>query len=287
MFQFMPLFLILFGTLEVHAAGCADLFTYALQRESFFRVESKASEKEYAPEELLRLAEANPNEFLQEMNRLFSEYQRFRARAEDAIRHPLTKLYNRRALEEIGQRIFDQAAEKGYSVAVLSIDSNKFKQINDRLSHARGDQHLHDIAGLLYWVVVKSVMRETDFVFHSAGDEFHIILQGADLEGARIVAKRITDAVAEAPFVQDIAQKILVATQGDSPLAQSHRATLKQALGPNWKGIVQSGYVGTLTVGVATRKSVGGIRETLLETLHRADADLEAQKTLRSQRAQN
>jgi diguanylate cyclase (GGDEF)-like protein len=104
---------------------------------------------------------------------------------------PLTDLYNRRHLyarleAELGR------VRRGHSLAVVMLDLDGFKQVNDRLGHERGDVLLRAIADAL-----KRTTRETDVAGRYGGDEFLVILPDTDAEQARRVAERLADSVRE------------------------------------------------------------------------------------------
>ncbi|AFV97310.1 MULTISPECIES: GGDEF domain-containing protein [unclassified Sulfuricurvum] len=98
---------------------------------------------------------------------------------------PLTKVYNRYALQEHLKVIL----EKGildFEIFVLMIDLDNFKQINDRFGHVAGDKVLIFIAKLF-----KKALRDGDRVYRFGGEEFIIVLNRTDLEGAKLVAERL------------------------------------------------------------------------------------------------
>lgn len=117
------------------------------------------------------------------MERLELAYEQI---AEQALRDPLTGLWNRRYLDD---RLREEVARHGRSRAGLSvcvIDLDGFKQVNDRHGHDAGDRVLVSVAELL----VKSV-RTCDVVARLGGDEFVALLPGAGPEQAMTVAERI------------------------------------------------------------------------------------------------
>lgn len=98
---------------------------------------------------------------------------------------PLTKTYNRNALQEHLGAILGKAVENN-SIFALMIDIDNFKLINDRLGHIAGDKVLMFVAKLL-----KKALREGDKVYRFGGEEFLIILNRTDLEGAELVSNRL------------------------------------------------------------------------------------------------
>ena len=115
-----------------------------------------------------------------------------RKRAEEAIVHlalhdPLTDLPNRRVVEENLGRLLARSARKIPS-ALLLVDLDNFKEVNDRFGHAAGDEVLRGFARLFHEAV-----RPGDLVGRVGGDEFVVLLEGAGAEEARAVAERIRD----------------------------------------------------------------------------------------------
>lgn len=99
----------------------------------------------------------------------------------------LTGVLNRRALF---QRFRDGDVIAG--LAVIMFDLDRFKQINDRLGHAYGDEVLQRFAGVL-----REQLRPTDIIARLGGEEFCAILPGQDWETARVIAERIRRSFAE------------------------------------------------------------------------------------------
>ncbi|MFX1677534.1 diguanylate cyclase [Paraburkholderia sp. A2WS-5] len=81
------------------------------------------------------------------------------------------------------------------SAAVLMCDLDHFKSINDRFGHAVGDEALRHFAGIL-----RTHLRAGDVAGRIGGEEFALLIGGADLDGACTVARRIQDCIARAPL---------------------------------------------------------------------------------------
>ena len=103
----------------------------------------------------------------------------------DAAEDPLTGLANRRVFNGACAVERDRAAREDSSVALVVIDIDHFKHINDTHGHPFGDQMLVAIAGVL-----RSVARGPDTVARLGGDEFALLLSGASAPEARDVAER-------------------------------------------------------------------------------------------------
>ncbi len=107
-----------------------------------------------------------------------------------ALTDPLTGLYNVRYLtEQVEARCrSEQAADEPFALLCLDLDS--FKPINDNFGHQKGDKVLQDLSALF-----QASVRETDIVARYGGDEFLIVLQGAGRQEAESMAQQIEQAV--------------------------------------------------------------------------------------------
>lgn len=103
-----------------------------------------------------------------------------------AMRDPLTHLFNRRAFEEIAFREISGAARTNTGLSLLMIDLDQFKQINDRYGHTTGDEVLIAVSSTL-----RESLRDEDFLCRWGGDEFLALLPRAHGEQAQQVAERI------------------------------------------------------------------------------------------------
>jgi diguanylate cyclase (GGDEF)-like protein len=110
---------------------------------------------------------------------------------DEARRDALTGLANRRAFDERLERTIGEAAERGREASVILLDLDDFKQINDTLGHAAGDQVLRQVG----FVLLRNV-RADEAVFRIGGEEFAIVVE-AGREAARFVAERIRTALRE------------------------------------------------------------------------------------------
>jgi diguanylate cyclase (GGDEF)-like protein len=117
---------------------------------------------------------------------------------EQANRDPLTGLYNRRYLTTALQREIDACAREGATLALLLIDLDLFKQINDRHGHAAGDDVLCQISALLL-----QSMRPSDICCRYGGEEFLLVLPGMGLQTAVERAQALRQQVAERRWLAD------------------------------------------------------------------------------------
>lgn len=111
-----------------------------------------------------------------------------------AMTDPLTGLHNRRYAMAHLARIAEHAARSGRSFAVMVLDLDRFKSINDAHGHAAGDSVLIDIAARL-----SAHLRPVDLLARIGGEEFLVALPDATLADARLAAERLRRAVAETP----------------------------------------------------------------------------------------
>ena len=111
----------------------------------------------------------------------------------------LTGLPNRLMLTERVNHAIRLAERNGQGFAMLFLDLDRFKSINDSLGHLFGDLVLTEIAQRL-----KLCLRQTDTLCRLGGDEFVIHLHDADAAGAEITAQRIIDAVAHPVEIEDM-----------------------------------------------------------------------------------
>jgi len=107
-----------------------------------------------------------------------------------ADRDPLTDLFNRRRFQEELKNCLAQAQRYHFSGALLFIDLDNFKYVNDTLGHRTGDTLLKVVSELL-----KKRLRTTDTLARLGGDEFAIILQRTDLAQTLTVSKEIVELV--------------------------------------------------------------------------------------------
>jgi diguanylate cyclase (GGDEF)-like protein len=104
----------------------------------------------------------------------------------------LTGLPNKRAVTDALQRLFAQASRARAPLALLMLDLDHFKRVNDERSHQVGDQVLANVGAML-----RTALRDGDFAGRSGGEEFVVLLPDADITAASNIAERIRAAVAE------------------------------------------------------------------------------------------
>ena len=107
----------------------------------------------------------------------------------------VTGIPNRRALDDHLEREVHNARRNGYTFAVVMMDLDSFKEVNDTYGHAVGDQVLRLISSFLAVVV-----RSTDFIVRYGGDEFTLILSQTDPPAAHLVMEKIMEKVKNFSF---------------------------------------------------------------------------------------
>lgn len=110
----------------------------------------------------------------------------------DAMHDALTGTYTFRVLSTRLEEELSRASRTGTSVAILFVDLDKFKPVNDIHGHAAGNQILRSVAEIL-----SEATRSTDIVCRYGGDEFVVILVNSDRDGAGRVAEQIRQRVAD------------------------------------------------------------------------------------------
>lgn len=137
---------------------------------------------------------------LQSAVRIVSLEQRLRLALDQQRRlastDALTALPNRRAFSKYFNAEFKRAVRFDEDLAVLLLDLDHFKLVNDKHGHTIGDQVLKAVATR----VAKSLPRSFDFLARLGGEEFAVILPQTDLEGAAVLAERLRRAVADTSF---------------------------------------------------------------------------------------
>ncbi len=111
---------------------------------------------------------------------------------------PLTGLHNRRAFQAQLQRAIINAGEFGNGNALLYLDLDQFKAVNDSSGHLAGDELLRQLA-----VLLRKQLREHDTVARLGGDEFAVLLENSTPDDALNVAEKIRAAVMDFGFAWD------------------------------------------------------------------------------------
>jgi len=115
-----------------------------------------------------------------------------------AMTDPLTGLLNRRAFLQDAESLLQQQTARDRPIAVLLIDLDHFKSINDRFGHAVGDKVLQ-----IFAKTTRGGLRQTDLVGRLGGEEFTVVLADASMDNAYLVADRLRKAFAAGAAVVD------------------------------------------------------------------------------------
>lgn len=110
---------------------------------------------------------------------------------EQGRRDPLTGLFNRRGLEELGSAELRRAARYSRPMAFALLDVDRFKQVNDLYGHAAGDRVLQLVGGELMQ------LRNSDLALRLGGDEFGLLMPETDLAGAELLVARLQQRIQE------------------------------------------------------------------------------------------
>ncbi|HET7573890.1 MAG TPA: diguanylate cyclase [Solirubrobacterales bacterium] len=157
---------------------------------------------------------------------VWSRSERMRELQLQANQDPLTGLKNRRRFGEDLRTELARSRREDTVGAVLMLDLDNFKQVNDTLGHPAGDRVIAEIAGVL-----RDRMRATDVVARLGGDEFAVVLPRCELDEAEEVADAIAKAIRlhtpKGGAVPPITASIGIATFG--PRAKSYDAVLSAA----------------------------------------------------------
>jgi len=113
-----------------------------------------------------------------------------------AHRDPLTGVNNRSTFDATLTREVNLAHRNGADLAMMIIDIDHFKRVNDTHGHAAGDEVIKTVAHL-----IQLSLRNTDHVFRYGGEEFVVLLGASDCEKACVIADRILESVRQAAVV--------------------------------------------------------------------------------------
>lgn len=107
----------------------------------------------------------------------------------------LTGCFNRHAADHIARLEVERFSTMGLPLALLMVDLDHFKNINDTFGHGQGDQVLKNFAA-----IIKQGLRRSDLLCRWGGDEFLILLRGTLIDEALRIAERFRERIADAIF---------------------------------------------------------------------------------------
>jgi diguanylate cyclase (GGDEF)-like protein len=114
------------------------------------------------------------------------EYDELKTLQLNAVTDPLTGLYNRRLFGETFEKELNRARRYGLPLGLVILDLHRFKEVNDKYGHPRGDEVLRTAASTL-----KKTLRTSDSAFRIGGDEFALLLPQTDAEQALALSRRV------------------------------------------------------------------------------------------------
>jgi diguanylate cyclase (GGDEF)-like protein len=120
------------------------------------------------------------------------EYEELKRLQLNAVTDPLTDLYNRRLFNETFEKELNRARRYGQPLGLVILDLHRFKEVNDKHGHPRGDEVLRAAASTL-----KKSLRTSDSAFRIGGDEFALILPQTDAPQALALGRRVQAVFAE------------------------------------------------------------------------------------------
>jgi diguanylate cyclase (GGDEF)-like protein len=120
------------------------------------------------------------------------EYDELKALQLNAVTDPLTGLYNRRLFSETFEKELNRGRRYGSPLGLVVLDLHRFKEVNDKHGHPRGDEVLRAAAATF-----KRALRTSDSAFRIGGDEFAFLLPQTDAEQALALSRRVETVFAE------------------------------------------------------------------------------------------
>ena len=174
---------------------------------------------------LVRDADGDPSHILGQIQDI-TDRRGFEDRLQHLVDHDsLTGLFNRRRFEQELERHVTHTARYGAAGALLVLDLDDFKAVNDTLGHHAGDELIIAVAGLL-----RTQLRDSDVIARLGGDEFAILLPAGTVDEAAAVAAKLVRAVREEVTVPGARRSRRITTSvGVAPFA-SAEATGEEVL---------------------------------------------------------
>lgn len=120
------------------------------------------------------------------------EYDDFKKLQRNAATDPLTGLYNRRLFAESFEKELNRARRYGSPLGIVILDLHRFKEVNDKYGHPRGDEVLKAAASTF-----QKALRTSDSAFRIGGDEFALLLPQTDPDQALALSRRVEAVFAE------------------------------------------------------------------------------------------
>ncbi len=161
-----------------------------------------------------------------QLSQALRDVEQERRRAEELSQlDPLTGLANRRHFLTEVEREFRRKTRLHQSLAVMLLDLDHFKAVNDTLGHAIGDQVLQKIAG-----IIGSAVRSSDRVCRYGGEEFAVLLPETDYNSAILLGKRLLQSIAQADIMTGKGPVFISASMGIAALDGEETETIEVLL---------------------------------------------------------
>jgi diguanylate cyclase (GGDEF)-like protein/PAS domain S-box-containing protein len=166
---------------------------------------------------MVREDDGTPRHFISQVQDISARKRLEEHTYELANRDPITSLYNRRRFEEELKRQIGRCRDGGESAALLLLDLDRFKNVNDSDGHIAGDRLIRLVGRTL-----DERIHEPDIAARIGGDEFAVILRDIDLAQARAVAEELRLAIPGADLERDCTASVgLCRLHGDVPDAET------------------------------------------------------------------
>lgn len=146
---------------------------------------------------------------------VWTRNERFQELRREARQDPLTGLKNRRTFDDDLRREVARSNRHRTPGALLMIDLDHFKHVNDTFGHPAGDRLIKEVAAIL-----RERVRESDVLARLGGDEFAVILPNTSVAEARLVAEAIVTTIRDRSLVKDeqgVTASVGIAVFGDDP----------------------------------------------------------------------
>jgi diguanylate cyclase (GGDEF)-like protein len=164
---------------------------------------------------------------------------------------------------DTAEREVQRARASGSQLAVLMIDIDHFKAVNDRYGHIAGDAVLAAIAR-----AISTALRPSDLVGRLGGEEFAAVLSGSDLLDAEMAAQRVRASVADVRVRTDRGEWVSVTVSGGVAALGAHGTTLSELLAAADGALYAAKDAGRNAIRLAARTGGGDIVIDLTDGLH-------------------